>query len=166
MFPAAVSSDTRGVRLPESESATTEAITGDAFPILESVAQLFLQHIPRLSEGRDPVAHLGRLLRDLWLTPHIDDDCPEPNRQALHLAERVLGAALDLEYLPHRVRRAPDGGIILAYRRGNAYGKLEVFNDGDLYVAISGGVEPRVWPVATADSDIAAAIETIRGHVG
>ena len=130
-----------------------------------AAAHADLSHLPS-HQGVDPVAPLRKLQMELREILSWEDDFPKPNAVALWLADQVLEFAADAEILPTRLRPSPDGGVILAFRKGDLYAKIEVFNDGEVYVALSGYEgTPRVWPV-TGEGRIRKALVDIRDYLG
>lgn len=128
-----------------------------------------LRHKPE-STGRDPVAALRTLIEQLTTlgADWADDESPEPNALALNMCERALQVAANHDLLPSRLRPSPDGGVLLAFQKGSRYGKVEIFNDGDAYLAISGFnyTQPQVFPLRSDLSGLPGAIEIIRSHLG
>ncbi len=119
-----------------------------------------------LRGGTDPGARIGNLQRDLKTLSFWSEEDERPNPLAIHLALQLLETANTLGMWPSRLRSSPDGGVILAFRKGEMYGKLEAFNDGEILAATSGySATPDVWRAMGA---VAAkeALEKIRTHLG
>jgi hypothetical protein len=81
-------------------------------------------------------------------------------------AKSATGLADGIGLTPIAIVPSPENGIGIAFRRGQRYGDIEIFNSGEILAVISDGSgKPNVWEVEPTISGMADALRTIRDYL-
>jgi hypothetical protein len=89
-----------------------------------------------------------------------------PNAFAAGWAKRAVRMAEKLKLTPLAVIPSAESGIGIAFRRGELYADLEIFNSGEILAVTSDRREfPKVWEVEASNSGIIEALRAIREYI-
>lgn len=125
------------------------------------------QRLPKPAYGTD----LVEVVRELLELESIERDWnglgsepPAPN--AIAGAIRVLWALKATWMIrPERVAPSAEGGVGIAFRRGQKFASIESLNSGEIIVLISDGTgSPRAWEIDTSGENLHMTAQTLREH--
>lgn len=144
------------------EALTSAERRGCVTGVLDQIFQSDVWELKaRIGAARDRLTQTS-MLQQGWDTYGAEP----PNEMARVLAARVL-ALLEVAVLPPtRLLPSAEGGIALAFARGNGRAEIEIYNTGEIAaVAYSGDDEPTAWDLDESDAAIKSTIERIRVHL-
>jgi hypothetical protein len=146
-----------GWRNDEAETSAERSVcVSNAFS--EVFKSQFWMTKARFGEAR------GRLAQTTGLRHGWDTYGGEPpNDMARMVAAKVLTLLESVAMPPSRLLPSAEGGIALAFARGNGRAEIEIYNTGEIAaMAYSGDEEPTAWDLDDSDAAIKSTIEQIR----
>jgi hypothetical protein len=156
-------------RVPPASSALSRLVLVLFWWTTDSASRL------GLSLGQDAGlssrGYLSRFSRQLAALGGLGDNwdsygAPAPNATAMAHAEDVLEVLWELDLEPTSVGPCADGGVAIAFTRGNRAALLECFNSGEITSGTSNGPgTTRVHDVMPDKQDLRSSLEEIRDYL-